>query len=109
MSPALTAGAVLLVLSVVSAAGAVQYIVPGGPTTPHWNDTQGNRIEAHGAGMLYVKEEGRWYWCVVRVRRSLRYGESKKTDSLADHGVNCYSAPSLSGPWTFEGQVRSIP
>ena len=39
--------------------------------------------------------DGRWYW----------YGESKKTPHLGDHGVNCYSAPDISGPWRNEGQV----
>ena len=39
--------------------------------------------------------DGRWYW----------YGESKKTPNLKDHGVNCYSAPSISGPWKNEGTV----
>ena len=34
-----------------------------------------------------------------------RYGESKKTDTLVDHGVNCYSSSDLGGPWRFEGQV----
>jgi len=61
---------------------------------PHWNDTNGERIEAHAAGMLQAPE-GRWYW----------YGESKKTSGLGDHGVNCYSAPDISGPWTAEGQI----
>eukprot|EP00041_Stephanoeca_diplocostata_P015426 m.294371 g.294371 ORF g.294371 m.294371 type:complete len:487 (+) comp20032_c0_seq2:54-1514(+) len=71
-------------------------IVPGLlTTTPHWNDTDGNRIEAHAAGMLQDANSGRWFW----------YGESKKTSDLNDHGVNCYSAASLGGPWKFEGQV----
>ena len=67
------------------------------PSCPHWNDTKGERIEAHSAGLLQSPTDGRWYW----------YGESKKTGTahLADHGVNCYSAPDISGPWTFEGQV----
>ena len=72
------------------------------PTTPHWNDTAGNRIEAHAAGMLFDESAQMWYW----------YGESKKTNDLSDHGVNCYSAKTLNGPWTFEGQVikqSSIP
>lgn len=62
---------------------------------PHWNDTDGNRIEAHAAGMLQSPLDKRWYW----------YGESKKTNSLADHGVNCYSSAYISGPWRNEGQV----
>ena len=62
---------------------------------PHWNDTDGQRIEAHAAGMLQSSTDYRWYW----------YGESKKDGNLRDHGVNCYSAPGLSGPWRNEGQV----
>ena len=65
------------------------------PTTPHWNDTDGNRIEAHAAGVLQAPTDQRWYW----------YGESKKDGNLKDHGVNCYSAPGLGGPWRNEGQV----
>ena len=63
-------------------------------TTPHWNDTSGNRIEAHAAGLL--QDNGIWYW----------YGESKKTTDLTQHGVNCYtSSQGMSGPWEFVGQV----
>jgi hypothetical protein len=38
---------------------------------------------------------GRWYW----------YGESRKTKDLRAHGVNCYSADSLGGPWKREGAM----
>mmetsp|Transcript_7450 Transcript_7450/g.17656 ORF Transcript_7450/g.17656 Transcript_7450/m.17656 type:complete len:379 (+) Transcript_7450:25-1161(+) len=62
-----------------------------------WLDTDSNKIEAHGAGMLQSPTDGRWYW----------YGESKKTPHLADHGVNCYSSETLAGPWRFEGRVFS--
>lgn len=61
------------------------------------HDTAGNRIEAHAAGMLLSHSDNRWYW----------YGESKKTSDLTTHGVNCYSAPALGGPWRFEGQLIS--
>merc|ERR1719410_1842648 len=61
----------------------------------HWNDTDGNRIESHAAGMLQSPVDHRWYW----------YGESKKTSGLTDHGVNCYSAETIAGPWRNEGQV----
>mmetsp|Transcript_44380 Transcript_44380/g.99911 ORF Transcript_44380/g.99911 Transcript_44380/m.99911 type:complete len:389 (-) Transcript_44380:6-1172(-) len=61
----------------------------------HWLDTDGNRIEAHSASVLQHPSGDRWYW----------YGESKKTSSLGDHGINCYSAASLAGPWKFEGEV----
>ncbi len=65
----------------------------------HWNDTDGNRIEAHSAGFLRAGSgaDARWYW----------YGESKKTGNLSEHGVTCYSSASLAGPWKFEGQVVS--
>mmetsp|Transcript_23751 Transcript_23751/g.43574 ORF Transcript_23751/g.43574 Transcript_23751/m.43574 type:complete len:392 (+) Transcript_23751:31-1206(+) len=63
----------------------------------HWVDTDGNRIEAHAAGMLQSPIDGRWYW----------YGESKKTDNFSENGVNCYSAEEIAGPWTFEGRVLS--
>lgn len=61
----------------------------------HWKDTDGNRIEAHAAGMLQSPIDSRWYW----------YGESQKTDVISDHGVTCYSAQTIAGPWTNEGMV----
>lgn len=63
----------------------------------HWMDTEGNRIEAHAAGMLQSPLDARWYW----------YGETKKEHAgqSATQGINCYSAPSIAGPWTFEGRV----
>ena len=74
----------LLILSAVTS----RPIRPGIP----WFDTDGNRIEAHGGGFLQYK--GTVYW----------YGETKKTDTLADHGINLYSStdPDLV-EWKFEG------
>lgn len=63
----------------------------------HWKDTDGRRIEAHGAGIIQSPTDKRWYW----------YGEGEKTDTLEDHGINCYSSDSLAGPWHFEGEVFS--
>jgi len=57
-----------------------------------WYDSSGKRIEAHGGGFLLAN--GRYYW----------YGESAKTSSLNDHGVNCYSSTDLTN-WKFERQV----
>jgi len=57
-----------------------------------WYDTNGNRIEAHSAGLLQVGNT--FYW----------YGETKKVNDLSQHGVNCYSSTDLYN-WKFEGQV----
>ena len=59
------------------------------PSSPHWLDTDGNRIEAHAAGMLQNPKDSKWYW----------YGETKKTDDLSTHGVSCYSADTIAGSW----------
>ena len=76
--------------------GCNDCITPGfNESCPHWLDTDGNRIEAHSAGMFQDPATKRWFW----------YGESKKTSNLADHGVNCYSSASIAGPWKNEGQV----
>ncbi|EDQ89223.1 uncharacterized protein MONBRDRAFT_32422 [Monosiga brevicollis MX1] len=87
--------AVVVICLLLVANGLASIIVPGRNGAPHWLDTDGNRIEAHGAGMLQSPQNGMWYW----------YGESKKTDDLSTHGINAYRASSLSGPWTFIGQV----
>jgi hypothetical protein len=69
---------------------SAQTIYPGVP----WFDIDGNRIEAHGMGLLI--DNGVYYW----------YGESKKTDSLADHGINCYSTTDKTlTKWKFEGSM----
>eukprot|EP00927_Polykrikos_kofoidii_P065533 TRINITY_DN61272_c0_g1_i1.p1 TRINITY_DN61272_c0_g1~~TRINITY_DN61272_c0_g1_i1.p1 ORF type:complete len:478 (+),score=58.93 TRINITY_DN61272_c0_g1_i1:47-1480(+) len=71
------------------------------PGCEEWKDTDGKRIEAHGAGILRSPQDNRWYW----------YGESAKRDAK-DGGsvggaINCYSADSLAGPWKNEGEVFS--
>ena len=88
-------------LKFLCAAALLAAVTAADPTTVypdrHWNDTDGNRIEAHAAGMLQSPIDNRWYW----------YGESKKTSGLGDHGVNCYSAATIAGPWKNEGQVST--
>ena len=86
----------ILLLLATAAASANHIIHPCfDASCAHWNDTKGERIESHSAGMLQSPTDKRWYW----------YGESKKTADLSDHGVNCYSAPDIAGPWTNEGSV----
>ena len=86
----------ILLLLATAAASANHIIHPCfDASCAHWNDTKGERIESHAAGMLRSPTDKRWYW----------YGESKKTADLSDHGVNCYSALDIAGPWTNEGSV----
>lgn len=81
--------------------GEEKFIVPG----EKWLDTDGNMINAHGAGILY--HEGTYYW----------YGEHKgdstywnpKVPSWECYrteagGVSCYSSQDLVD-WKFEGLV----
>mmetsp|Transcript_20824 Transcript_20824/g.37959 ORF Transcript_20824/g.37959 Transcript_20824/m.37959 type:complete len:393 (-) Transcript_20824:20-1198(-) len=101
-SALLLSGALLLAVWLAKR-GAPVYGAPGeeiirpcfDETCAHWLDTSGKRIEAHSASVVQHPSGDRWYW----------YGESKKTSDLGDHGVNCYSAASLAGPWQFEGEV----
>eukprot|EP00927_Polykrikos_kofoidii_P065817 TRINITY_DN61534_c0_g1_i1.p1 TRINITY_DN61534_c0_g1~~TRINITY_DN61534_c0_g1_i1.p1 ORF type:complete len:470 (+),score=60.93 TRINITY_DN61534_c0_g1_i1:95-1504(+) len=71
------------------------------PGCQEWRDTDGERIEAHGAGILQSTQDGRWYW----------YGESAKRDKASGGslggGINCYSSASLAGPWKNEGEMLS--
>ena len=59
-----------------------------------WNDTDGNSIQAHATGILVDPRDGSYWW----------YGESLKTSSLSDHGVNCYHSKDLLN-WVNVGQV----
>lgn len=81
-----------VLLTALASSCCAQHIVR---SNTHWNDTDGHRIEAHAAGMMQSPVDGRWYW----------YGESKKVSAWGDHGVNCYSAETIAGPWRNEGQV----
>lgn len=64
-----------------------------------WSDTNGNAINAHGGGVLYL--DGLYYW----------YGEHKlkgKSEAqLADGGIHCYSSSDLLN-WKDEGVVLSV-
>jgi hypothetical protein len=69
-----------------------------------WLDSDGNRIQAHGGGMLLVGDT--YYW----------YGEQRDGDTIRDQdtpdgrvdtiGVSCYSSRDLQR-WTYEGIVLS--
>ncbi len=74
-----------------------------------WLDTDGNPINAHGAGMLY--HNGRYYlYGEYKKGRTVLPGwatwECYRTDVT---GISCYSSPDLYD-WTFEGVVlKSVP
>ncbi|HEY0467469.1 MAG TPA: discoidin domain-containing protein [Polyangiaceae bacterium] len=57
-----------------------------------WQDTAGNRIEAHGAGLIKVGDT--WYWI----------GEDKSGNSGGFKAVNCYASKDLSH-WEFRRAI----
>ena len=57
-----------------------------------WQDTAGNRIEAHGAGLIRVADT--WYWI----------GEDKSANSGNFKAVNCYASKDLSH-WEFKHAI----
>ena len=57
-----------------------------------WQDTAGNRIEAHGAGLIRVADT--WYWI----------GEDKSANSGGFKAVNCYASKDLSH-WEFRRAI----
>lgn len=60
------------------------------PNGAEWKDTNGNRINAHGGGML--EHGGKWWW----------YGEHRGTDRTKGDGVHVYSSDDLV-TWKDEG------
>jgi hypothetical protein len=58
----------------------------------YWLDTAGNRIEAHGAGLIYT--DNAWYWI----------GEDKSANSGGFKAVNCYRSTDLSH-WEFRHPI----
>ncbi len=58
----------------------------------YWLDTEGNRIEAHGAGL--IRTEDAWYWI----------GEDKSHNSGTFKAVNCYRSTNLSD-WEFRHAI----
>jgi hypothetical protein len=58
----------------------------------YWLDTAGNRIEAHGAGLIYAADA--WYWI----------GEDKSASSASFKAVNCYRSTDLSH-WEFRHAI----
>lgn len=72
-----------------------KYFCPG----QIWTDLNGNPINAHGGGIIYV--DGTYYW----------YGEHKLLGKSeregADGGVHCYSSTDLYN-WQDEGIILSV-
>jgi hypothetical protein len=90
----------LLILTGIIANAQLNGSSPRQSFTPGvlWNDTQGNRINAHGGGVIF--HDGRYYW----------FGEHKLAGrseaQKAGGGVHCYSSANLSD-WKDEGLVLS--
>lgn len=88
-----------LLLNSCNTAVTDKEIVPG----EIWNDTDGNPINAHGAGILY--HQGKYYWFGEYKR-----GKTWRVDYITTWecyrvnagGVSCYSSSNLTD-WKFEG------
>src|ERR1700676_1599663 len=80
---------VLPCLSHAAACGAPVPIHSG----PNWFDSAGDKINAHGGGMIQVG--GTYYW----------FGESRKGNE-ASQAINCYASKDLK-QWAFRGAVFS--
>lgn len=92
----LTAASMLLALVAHPAETAAPKQAPYHSFAPSddWNDTEGNRIEAHGGGMLY--QNGTYYW----------FGEHG-TPGRTHVGVMCYSSQDLYN-WKNEGVALAL-
>ncbi|CAH7686879.1 glycosyl hydrolase family 43 protein [Phakopsora pachyrhizi] len=66
-------------------------IIPGA----EWKDTDGNLIQAHGAGIIKVKDT--WYW----------FGEDKTKNNHAFLGISCYSSRDLAS-WKRHPNVLQV-
>lgn len=64
-----------------------------------WNDLNGNPINAHGGGIIYVDKTYYWYGEHKLLGRSEKKG--------ADGGVHCYSSTDLYN-WKDEGLILSV-
>ncbi|KAL3679839.1 hypothetical protein R1sor_022795 [Riccia sorocarpa] len=69
-----------------------------------WLDTDGKSIQAHGGGILYVKETGIYYWYGEN-KDGRTYRPSKRSTARVDViGISCYSSRDL-WAWKNEGLV----
>ncbi|KIY45219.1 glycoside hydrolase family 43 and carbohydrate-binding module family 35 protein [Fistulina hepatica ATCC 64428] len=75
-----------ILISVLAVRGVA--IVPGAT----WYDTDGNVIQAHGAGFLNVNST--YYW----------FGEDKTDNSALFHAVSCYTSSDM-GTWTRQNNA----
>ncbi|KAL2613163.1 hypothetical protein R1flu_024855 [Riccia fluitans] len=69
-----------------------------------WLDTDGQTIQAHGGGILYVKETRMYYWYGEN-KDGRTYRASKRSTARVDVvGITCYSSRDL-WAWKNEGLV----
>jgi hypothetical protein len=85
---------IILILLIISKSNSLllssEYIYSGAL----WNDTNGKSIQAHATGILIDPFDKSYWW----------FGESLKTGSLSDHGINCYHSKDLLN-WDNIGEV----
>jgi len=68
----------------------------------NWNDTKGNVINAHGAGILYFKDTYYMFGEIKRGKTWLVPGQTWECYRVPAGGISCYSSKDLS-IWKYEG------
>ena len=73
----------------------------------NWNDTNGNFINAHGAGVLYYNDTYYLFGEIKKGKTWLVPGQNWECYRVPAGGISCYSSKDLS-TWKYEG-VALIP
>ena len=68
----------------------------------NWNDTNGNFINAHGAGVLYYNDTYYLFGEIKKGKTWLVPGQSWECYRVPAGGISCYSSKDLS-TWKYEG------
>lgn len=71
-----------------------------------WNDTSGNPINAHGAGILFHKGKYYWFGEIKTGKTWLVPGQTWECYRVNAGGISCYSSKNLTD-WKYEGIALS--
>jgi hypothetical protein len=92
----------LLFLLVTSLHTLGQVKIPPMPNKSIWKDTEGNPINAHGAGMLLHNGTYYWFGEIKKGKTWLVPGQQWEDYRVPAGGISCYSSKNLM-QWKYEG------